>query len=293
MTWFSGLEAICRNDVPLCEHTWYRLGGPARWLLTPRNEAELTDVVRRCQNHGIPWRALGQGANLLVREAGFEGAVIKLSGAFWEGTELDGTRVTAGAGADFPRLVRQTVETGLVGLENLAGIPGTVGGVIRMNAGGRYGCIADYVDEVRLVAPDGTRATRTRAELEFAYRRCALGGGIVTAAVFALRAGAREDALARHRQIWNEKYASQPAVSVRSAGCIFKNPPGNAAGRLVDQAGLKGHRCGGAEISSKHANFIVAHPGAAAQDVLDLIALARQRVYQATGIELELEVEVW
>ena len=293
MDWFNDFEAICQADVPLAEHTWYRLGGPARWLLTPRDEEELAAVLRRCAARNVPWRVLGRGANVLVRDTGFNGAVIALSHVYWEHVDFEPPFVHARAGVDLPRLVRSTVDRGLIGLEGLAGIPGTVGGATRMNAGGRHGCLADHLHTVRLLQRDGTAVIRPAAELGFGYRTSGLGDAVVTQVTLELQPGDREPAMERFRAIWNEKYASQPPVAARSAGCIFKNPPGHAAGRLLDEAGLKGQRHGGAEISPRHANFIIAHPGATSQDVLDLIALAKERVYGATGVELELELEVW
>lgn len=293
MSWCSGLEAICRRDVPLRDYTWYGLGGPAAWLVTPRDEGELAQTLVQCTVARLPWRVLGRGANLLVRDAGFDGVVIRLSGPAWERTWFDPPHAHAGAGADFPKLVKQCVERGLLGLENLVGIPGSVGGAIRQNAGGRHGSVADYVHTVRLVRSDGSVRAHSAAELGFGYRRSQLDGGVVSAATFALQSGDSAAGLARYRALWNEKYASQPPLSAKSAGCVFKNPPGRAAGRLIDEAGLKGRRCGAAEISPKHANFIVAHPGATTQNVLDLITLARDRVFERTGIRLELELEVW
>jgi UDP-N-acetylmuramate dehydrogenase len=293
MSWFNGLEAICRTDVPLAEHTWYGLGGTVRWLCTPRGEKELALLLQRCQAAEIPWRILGRGANVLVRDEGFDGAVIKLSEPVWDQVRFDGPLVHAGAGADLPRLVREALDHELVGLENLTGIPGTLGGAIRMNAGGRHGCISEYIRAVRLMTADGHAATHPVAELAFGYRTSNIGRRVIIAATLELQPGERDIAMTRYRQIWNEKYSSQPPVSARSAGCVFKNPPGQAAGQLIDQAGLKGTRRGGAEISPRHANFILAHPGARATDVLDLISLAQQRVHSATGIALELEIEVW
>ena len=293
MIWCDDLAAICQRDVPLREHTWYGLGGPARWFLSPRDTAELGQVLAHCRTHGVPWRVLGHGANVLVRDAGFDGAVIRLTGPAWEAIQIDGQRVRVAAGASFPTLVKRTVEQGLGGLENLAGIPGTLGGAVRMNAGGKYGNIGQYVQGVRVLAPDGDEQARTAAEMHFGYRSSRLDGGVVLETILELTAGEPDALLARFREVWQEKHASQPAVSAKSAGCVFKNPPGQAAGALIDRAGLKGQRRGGAEISTRHANFIVAYAGATAQDVLDLIALAKDRVHENAGIELELEIEVW
>lgn len=293
MSWFAGFEPICHPDQPLAEHTWYRLGGPARWLLSPRDDAELAAVVARCREHNVPWRILGHGANVLVRDEGVYGAVILLNAPFFLETVYDGALVTAGAGVDFPRFVKQTIQRGLVGLEVLAGIPGTVGGVTRMNAGGRYGEVCEFIRRVRVLEADGRLADRDNAQIGFRYRGSDLAGCVVIATTFALRKGDGEAALARHKRIWNEKYATQPPVSARSAGCIFKNAPDAAAGKLLDEAGLKGVRIGAAEISARHANFIVAHDGATATDVVRLIELARQRVRERFNIDLEPEVEIW
>lgn len=292
MNWWRGFEDICRPDEPLAQYCWYGLGGPARWFLTPRNEEELAAVVARCVEYAVPWRVLGRGANLLVRDAGFDGAVLKLSGPGWEWLHIRGWDVSAGAGIDFTKLVRETVDRGLGGLENLAGIPGSLGGIVRMNAGGKYGSIATYVRSVRVVTPAGIAEERPAAALEFAYRHTTLHGAIITAATLALTTSDETALLTRFRDIWTEKSGSQPAVAARSAGCIFKNAA-EPAGKLIDQAGLKGKRCGGAEISTRHANFIIAHPGATAQDVLDLVALIQERVREHAGVTLELEIEVW
>lgn len=305
MTWYSGLEEICRPDVPLRDFTWYHLGGSARWFFTPRSEQQLRDLLARCRGHGVPWRVLGRGANILVRDQGFDGAVIHLRTPPWiprsdpaalsefEQVTYDGPLLAAGAGAEFTRLVRQACNRGLGGLEALAGIPGTLGGIVRMNAGGRYGEIREFVRSVRVLDAAGQVRELTPAQVGFSYRHTALDGCIVLGAALELRPADAAALTARYREIWNNKFATQPPVSERSAGCIFKNPPGQSAGALIDQSGLKGARRGGAEISRKHANFIVAAEGATAQDVLDLIAHAQERVQAEKGVLLEREVEVW
>ncbi len=293
MNCFAGLEAICQADAPLRDLTWYALGGPARWLLSPRDDNELGEVLRRCQKQGIHWKILGRGANVLVRDEGVDAAVIRLDSPRWQSIEINGMHARAGGGADFPRLVKQSAERGLSGLEGLAGIPGTVGGIVRMNAGGRYGNVGDVVESVNVVCSDGTGVSLARADLQFDYRDSNLAGSIVTQVTFAFKSADREETLARYREVWTEKHAEQPAVSAKSAGCIFKNPPQAPAGKLIDDVGLKGTRRGHAEISTRHANFIVAHPGATAADVVQLIEHTKDRVLSETGIELQLEVEIW
>ena len=293
MTCFTDFAEICQPDAPLAPLTWYKLGGPARWLLTPRNETELAAVLACCRRDEVPWCILGRGANILVRDEGFAGAAIRLVGPTWEAVQWNDTAVCAAAGADFHKLAKESVERGLLGLENLAGIPGTVGGIIRMNAGGKYGNVATYVRDVRLMDETGHVTVQPAAEIGFAYRHTELGGRIVLGATFVLQPADREAAIQRFQTIWKEKSATQEALGARSAGCIFKNPPGDYAGRLLDAAGLKGARIGGAQISPKHANFIVAHDGASAKNVIDLIEYAKERVRWTHGVELELEVEIW
>ncbi|QOJ14807.1 MAG: UDP-N-acetylmuramate dehydrogenase [Planctomycetia bacterium] len=293
MSWCSGLEAICRPEVPLRDFTWYRLGGPARWFVTPRDESELSDALARCKAAGVPWRVLGRGANVLVRDSGFDGAVISLRPPCFDEFAIDGEQATIGAGADFTKVVTRTIRAGLAGLEALAGIPGTMGGIIRMNAGGRHGEIAAFVRDVRVLDADGAIRTLSREQVGFTYRHTNLDGCVVLGATLALSRGDSESLTARFRDIWNQKYQTQPPVSDRSAGCVFKNPPGQSAGALVDQAGLKGRQVGGATISPKHANFIVVDDSATAQHVLDLAALAQEAVFERFGVRLEREIEVW
>lgn len=293
MSCFRGFETICQADAALAERTWYKLGGSARGLLTPTDRVQLGALVQRCHEQGIGWRVLGRGANLLVGDEGFDGAVICLSHKSFATLTADGERLTVGGGADFPKLIRAAINRGLVGLEALAGIPGTLGGVVRMNAGGRHGEMRQFVESVELLTSAGEIELRSAAQLGFSYRHSDLDGCVVLATTMKLAKGDPAEAMQRHREIWNEKYASQPAVSERSAGCIFKNPAGQSAGKLLDESGLKGTRVGGAEISHKHANFIVADEGASASDVLKLIEIARARVRAHANIHLELEIEVW
>ncbi len=292
MTWLQDFAEICQADAPLADRTWYKLGGAARWLFTPRDTDELARLLQRCKAENVRCAVLGRGANLLVRDEGFDGAVIQLEHPHFKGCGVSGQTVVAGAGLDFTRLILKCLDVGLTGLEALAGIPGTLGGIVRMNAGGRYGQIADFVDSVHVVTPDGVCETRPAEQLGFAYRETNLRDEVVVAATLRLGRDDPEQARARYKQIWQEKSAAQPALRQRSAGCVFKNPPGDSAGRLLDQAGLKQAAVGGAQISSKHANFIVAGPDATARDVLQLIEFAHARVLDRTGVDLQLEVRV-
>jgi len=294
MSWFNGFEPIVQTDVPLDQYVWYRLGGPARWLCEPRDEAELADLMRRLREHDIDWRILGAGANVIVRDAGFDGAVIRLAGPAFENIAFDGPVVKAWAGVDFAALIKASLKRNLIGLEVFAGIPGSVGGVVRQNAGGRRGEIGSFVQAARVLNADGSAVTLDANQMGFKYRHTNLDDRIILAADFALREGDGFQAMLRYREIFAEKQRSQPTFAARTAGCIFKNPPqGAPAGRLLDDAGLKGMRVGGAEISTLHANFILAHDDAVAEDVLQLISLAKERVLKTTGVELQPEVDIW
>lgn len=293
MSLFDDWPEICRREAPLAPLTWFRLGGPAEYLIEPRTEEELAAVVRRCHESGSRLHILGFGANVLAPDEGVRGVVLRLTAEPFTKTEYHGTRVVAGAGVDLTRLVRHTVRRGLAGLEILAGIPGTIGGGIRMNCGGRYGEIATAVRTVRVVDRDGQIHERDRDDVEFGYRRCRLGGEFIVQASFDLVEVDPAELVNRFRQIWMFKQNTQPPLGTRSAGCIFRNPDGRSAGAMIDQAGLKGVRCGGAYVSERHANFILAQPGCTAADVRRLMDIIRDRVEERFGTRLEPEVEIW
>ncbi len=286
---------------PLASHTSYRVGGPARWLAQPPDIEQLARLVQRCRSNGIDWYILGAGANLLVGDEGVDGMVIQLDApafrrvqwpASTNGDASEVGTVRVGGGADMMRLIRESVRRGWAGLEGLAGIPGTIGGIIRMNAGGRWGQIADVVSEVTVVDREGQVRTLQPEAIRFGYRTSGLAGAIVCAATLRLRRGDPARLRKRLLSIWRTKQEAQP-FNEPSAGCVFKNPPNASAGALIDRAGLKGACVGNARVSEKHGNFIVTAPGATAADILSLIALIRERVAELFGIALETEIEMW
>ncbi|MCA9092564.1 MAG: UDP-N-acetylmuramate dehydrogenase [Planctomycetaceae bacterium] len=284
---------ILTRDVPLAPHTWMKVGGPAQYFIEPRTQEELIAVLNRCRADGIPTRILGGGSNLLVRDEGVSGAVIRLSGdEFSKIEQRDETTVTARGGAQLASLISFSVKLGLAGLENLVGIPGTVGGALHGNAGGKSGEIGQFCQSVIGLNSQGELVTRNGVELAFAYRTSNLEDLLILEATFSLQREDIDDITRHMRTLWITKKALQP-FSFQSAGCIFKNPRGMSAGLLIDEAGLKGTRIGHAEISERHANFIIAHKGATAQDVLRLIDLARSRISEQFGVDLELEIEIW
>ena len=295
MNWLNGVEGRAERDVPLGRLTWFGLGGRARYVVHPTGAESLGEILRRALESRVPVKILGGGANVLVRDNGFDGVVVRLDDASFGRVVIDGDRVRAGAGADLMKLARRCSRAGLAGWEYLAGIPGTVGGAIRMNAGGRDGDISETVETIDVLACDSPAVDRrvlSKQEVGFGYRRTGLGGSVVTAATFRLRQEDPARVYARFREVLRRKQASQPAAD-HSAGCIFTNPKGYSAGWLIDRAGLKSTRRGGARVSTQHANFIVADRGATAADVLNLIDLIRETVHERFGTELKLEIDIW
>lgn len=291
MTLFAGLEAIVKTDEPLASRTWFQIGGPASYFIQPRTVAELQEVVRRCRDNEIPMYVLGDGANLLVSDSGVRGAVIHLDGEFREVRAVDGG-IYAGAGADMQKLVLRCVREGRSGLECLTGIPGSVGGCVRMNAGGAFGDIGNVVERVEVMTETGELFMRHRDDLAFAYRSTNINSKFILGAEFRLTEDDPHRILKQVKQIWIYKKNTQP-LGHRNAGCVFKNPRGLSAGALIDRAGLKGKRIGGAFVSDKHANFILADKNCTASDVLKLINLIRETVYKKNEVYLELELEIW
>lgn len=300
MVLFADMAAVVSENEPIGPHTLFGLGGAARWFARPRSVDQLQSLVGRCVDEGVSLDVLGLGANLLVRDEGVDGLVLRLSGPAFRDVhwpqrvdQADGeVRVRAGGGADMNKLARESVRRGLAGLEIMAGIPGTLGGIIRMNAGGRWGEIASAVRDVTVLDAAGSVRTLSREQVGFRYRRTSLGECIVCEATLALRPEDPARLRRRFLDFWAHKRQTQP-LGESSAGCVFRNPPGGKAGELIDKAGLKGRTVGGAQISQVHANFIVAKEGATANDVLGLIGLVRREVAERFGVELELEIQIW
>ncbi|MCC6240595.1 MAG: UDP-N-acetylmuramate dehydrogenase [Phycisphaerales bacterium] len=289
---FVGLEAIVQENHRLADHTWYRIGGPARYFIQPQSVEQLQEAVRRCNEFEISTYILGLGANILVPDEGINGAVFVLQEEAFRKIRIDKNILLAGAGVDMQKLLLRCVRSGLAGIECLAGIPGTIGGGLRMNAGGKYGDIGSVVSSVTVMDQSGEVYDYTKDELVFDYRSTNITAKFILSASLELEEEDPEELMRRTKEIWMFKRNTQP-LSTKSCGCIFKNPRGLSAGALIDQAGLKGMRVGGAEVSSKHANFVIAHGGASAADVLKLIKLVREKVYDKSQIVLENEVIIW
>jgi UDP-N-acetylmuramate dehydrogenase len=253
---------------------------------------ELQEASKRCIENDIPIYVLGLGANLLVSDEGVNGAVFRLDNEFWRRVKFDKTSVEIGAGVDMQKLIVRTVRQGLAGIECLAGIPGTVGGGIRMNAGGRFGDFGAVVQKVHVMSDDGTLFERTKDDLVFESRSTNIAARFILGATIELEEDDPDRIMKKTKEIWMYKRNTQP-LNTKSCGCIFKNPRGLSAGALIDQAGLKGLKVGGAEVSEKHANFIVAHSGCTANDVMKLVKIIREKVFEKNEIHLESEVQIW
>ncbi|HPF38070.1 MAG TPA: UDP-N-acetylmuramate dehydrogenase [Phycisphaerae bacterium] len=294
MNLFADLpDGVVEVDAPLSPLTWFRLGGRADYLIRPQDDEQLSLIVRRCEERQIPIHTLGLGANILVPDEGVRGVVLRLDAPFFSGFQLTDEALIAGGGADMTAIVKRCVREGLAGLEQLAGIPGTVGGGIAMNCGGRYGDISAAVVAAETVDPHGVRRVMTPSDLGFGYRRSSVGDRIVTRVTFGLQKTEVDTLRARFREIWDYKHSTQPSLGALSVGCIFRNPAGDSAGRLIDSAGLKGLRIGSAFVSEQHANFAMADRGGNATDVRRLIDCVRDRVEDFCGIRLEPEVKLW
>jgi len=280
-----------RAAMPLAELTSFRIGGPADLFVAVEDESELMHAKAAAYRASVPCFCLGAGTNLLVSDRGMRGLVVRLGDGFGK-IKIDDARVVPGAGAAFGTLVQTVVERGLEGLEFGEGIPGSVGGGLVMNAGAFGGEIAKVVTLVHGVTEAGEAIALTKDDVKFAYRRTQLPNHfVITRVDFELAHGDRERLATRVAELKSKRAARQPR-GVPNAGSIFKNPPGNFAGKLLEGAGLKGTRLGGAAFSDQHANFIVNLGGAQAAEVRALIEMARNKVKEQSGVWLEPEVRL-
>ncbi len=289
---------ILGRDEPIDRHTTMGVGGRARLFIEPRDAFEASDALAALRRLGVPTFILGGGANLIATDAGFDGAVVHLGRL--RSIKVAGDRVRAGAGAPLSKVAKVAMHGGLSGMEGLVGIPGTLGGAVYMNAGGRQGEIGDVVESVlvadRRPEAGGRVARLTRDQVGFRYRGTDLGELVVLEATLRLTAGVKtvEEICRAMGTVLRRKHETQP-MGQRSAGCVFRNPAppdARAAAMLIDEAGLKGRRSGAAEVSAKHANFIVNQGGARASDILALIAQVRREVLILYSVPLALEVKV-
>jgi UDP-N-acetylmuramate dehydrogenase len=290
---FDDFREIVRADEPMAPHVWFRLGGQVAYLARPKTLDQLLGLVRRSREEGLPFKILSGGSNVLVRDEGVQALVIHLESPAFSDVTFDGRVVEAGAAVPLTALISQSARAGLAGLEVFTGIPGTVGGALRGNAGNRQGAIGQFVRRATVIDASDEVRVRERDDLSFADRGASLDEPVILSARFELEPDEPDAVVRRMRRIWIVMRESQP-YGHQSSGYIFKNLGLElSAGTLIEQAGLKGARSGGAEVSDRHANFIVAQPGAKVADVLRLIDLVRDRVRQQFGYELEPQIQIW
>ena len=288
----SGLRAVVRENVPLSGRTTLRIGGPARYFVEVHDAEALAALLFASRAAGLPALALGKGSNLLVPDAGFPGIVFTLSGDFLA-TRIEPPEVVAGGGMTLMSLAARSQKAGLSGLENLSGIPSSLGGAVRINAGSYGSELFDVLVTVDLVSKDGEkRRTESASAIAHGYRWTALcdTGDIVTGARLRLAPKPPAEIAARMAEVTAKRRSALPKQA--NAGSIFKNPPGLFAGKLLEDCGLKGRRIGGAEISSVHANVIVNLGGASASDVMELMDVMKRTVKERFGVELAPEIRV-
>lgn len=290
-------EGSILENEPLARHTTWWIGGPARWFARVRSEAGLSRVLAEASRSGVPVALLGMGSNILVADAGFPGYVLRLEGEFLKidvdvDGQVEGARVTAGGGAALGGLCAAAARAGLSGIEAISGIPSSIGGAVRINAGAYGGEIFDVLESVRLVGRDGSRREVPAAAIAHGYRWSQLieTREIVAAAVLRLTPASREEIAAKTRTVAERRRGALP--SEPNAGSVFKNPEGDYAGRLIEACGLKGERSGDALVSPRHANVIVNTGAARAEDVLVLMRRMRDAVREKFGVTLMPEVEM-
>ncbi len=279
------------EDAPMSRHTSMKVGGPADVLFTPADESELAAVLEEARRSKWPYIVLGVGSNVIVRDGGIEGLVIYLKGTM-NGIEIRDNRIIAGAGATLPELAKRAMKHGLSGLEWAVSIPGTLGGAVVCNAGAFGSSIEDIFEEATAIMPDGNIEKLGENKISFSYRSSSLPAGAVLKGVtLNLKKRDKKEIEVFMKEVVEKRKSTQP-VGEPSSGSIFRNPEFSSAGRLIEEAGCKGKRRGGAMVSEKHANFIVNTGGAAASDVIGLIEEVASAVKSSAGIDLELEVQV-
>ncbi|RJP84531.1 MAG: UDP-N-acetylmuramate dehydrogenase [Desulfobacteraceae bacterium] len=289
-----------RFDEPMSGHTSFRVGGPSDAWVAVTDESELMSLMPLLRDNGVPFLVLGGGSNLLVKDGGFRGVVISMAGRLTEISQIGIEKISAMAGAKLNSLCRYAIDKGLAGMNFAIGIPGTVGGGIRMNAGTALGAMGSVLEIIRVILPDGKNLQLKGSALLFDYRRlsfpdavpASINDCVIIEGQFSLFPGCRESLTAEADTLLKNRRAAQP-THLPSAGCFFKNPEnGEPAGKLIDLAGLKGLRVGDAEISPMHGNYIVNRGIASAADILSLMEIVRETVFKKFNVILEPEVQI-
>ena len=286
----AALVSSLKINEPLKDHTTYHTGGPAQYFAEVRQSSELEHLCNFATMEHVPLCILGGGSNVLFSDQGCEGIVVRLLGEFTE-FNFDGEKLSAGAGARLPVLVKESAERGLSGIECLAGVPGTLGGALISNAGTRDEWIGSVISSIDVLSGNGCRLKIGAAEAGFGYRESALKNLIILGATLNLKKGQKNDILNHVKELMFRRSQAQPA-GAWNAGSVFKNPQDDSAGRLIESAGLKGLTFGGAQVSEKHANFIVNTGNATSSDIRSLISIVHHKVKEQFGVNLELEIQI-
>lgn len=302
MNWLDGsVKTTVKLRESLSRHTSFKIGGRARYFTQPRGIKELKLLINRAKRYNIPVLVIGSGSNILVSDSGVKALVIRLNAAFFRTVSSRGDYIEAGAGLSLGRLAAVSAKLGLSGAEFLSGIPGTLAGALVMNAGitegaksapGKVRSIGDLVQSATVMGRDGKIKVLKKKDLKFGYRKSNFSGYIILSALLKLKKEERSvivNRISGYLSLRKDKLD----LSRPSAGCVFKNPAGNSAGRLIDLCGLKGAAVGGACVSQKHANFILNTGNASANDVLDLMAKIKRRVKKKFGVRLQPEIKIW
>ena len=287
----SMINGTCLINEPMSKHTTYGIGGPVSFYIKPKNKEDLKNILLFTENNSIPVYFVGTGSNLLVSDSGINGIVVSLEKSLKKITFLSETMIYAEGGAMLGKLVKLCISNNLTGLESLVGVPGTLGGALVMNAGAFGGEISKCLKSVDVINMDGTEHQYSSEDIHFQYRSSSFSKDeIIVGATFILKKDDPNHIQIKRQNASQGRKSSQP-LRIRSAGSVFKNPENTAAGYLIDQAGLKGTVKGGAEISSKHANFFVNNGDATSYDLVSLIRIARKKVLKIFGIHLDLEIK--
>ena len=292
MSLLPGLEHVVFEQEPLAPRTWLRIGGPAEYFAEPTTVEELQAIVRGCRERELPVRLLGGGSNVVIPDEGLPGVVISLEAPAFCQIETEKARIRAGGGVRMIHLLATAAREGLAGLEPLAGIPGTVGGALHGNAGTPNVDIGQWTHSALVMTRSGEIRRRERDEIHFGYRSSSLNELAILEGTFELES---DDPIAVTRRLqttWITQRARQPKGDVPCA-MVFKGEGGIDPGELIDQAGLRRTRVGNAEVSDEHPNFMLAHPGCTAADIVQLVELMRGQVHERLGVELETQLEIW
>ncbi|MDO4295513.1 MAG: UDP-N-acetylmuramate dehydrogenase [bacterium] len=278
-------------EEPLSRHTTFRIGGPAEYFVLPRNEEELCAVLKLCEERKLAWYLIGNGSNLLVSDAGVRGVVISLEKG-WRELRIQGNAMRVGAGLLLSKVANAAAAASLGGLEFAAGIPGTVGGAVRMNAGAYGGEIKDVLREAKVLTKEGRTKVLTKEELQFSYRQSCVSqkGYLVLEVVFELHPAAESEIRQRMQELSVSRREKQP-LEYPSAGSTFKRPEGYFAGKLIEEAGLRGFAVGDAQVSEKHCGFVINRGNATAEQVMSLCEHIQKKVQEQFGVKLEMEVQ--